>query len=1336
MPVQMTAGELFGTNQRTAAQLFGEDAIDSNKITEEIPNGDKLTTQRPSYRKIYEKILTGEEDWDLFIPAEKRARMRTAMPEYESGGKRLVNSAYLADQLGIDIESAYLTHDQLAETLLKAKTPEDAFERISNRFNNGRTSVKIMDLGYELLTDKGDFETNLKAIEKLQTQLTSDYKKDLRGLGEQIVGATAEQLPNMWEAIKASPWGAVPGGIIGALVAVGVGQLIPAPEEAVTVVPATWMGVKWGGGIAAANRIRQLEAGGMYLELLDMKDENGNKIDPRIAKATAHIVGAINGGIELAQWAVLLETFGIGTKVFENAASKVTAKLFAEGTLKHIAAKYSLKYGTALSAEVFQEILQETTNITLGELAKTLNNMTKGTDMKHITLEELKARYYEVATESLKGFALLVAPGTIVSGAREVVTRKPKVAEITKPVKKPPEAEIIEPIKKPEEKIIEPPITPIKAVEQVFEEPTAKEEEVEFTAQETADLAQLEALPAEEFKPTRRKPAKPIREFLTPKSTVEKVVTEYRALKAGLKKAAQAARKAFVEGKKTGIAKAKQHYLELKQAQKERIALKKRITKAVKVIKKTPPTSVDFFYREAISLIQQGLDPRFRTEKTAQRRKQMKAFLERATEEQKRDFPAKLAAQLEKKTLGDFTVEELEEVAAAIQNLEKLGKVKQKARIAVETAEREKTINKMVDAASGTGVVEEGPKGIDFSREGLLKSMKAAYLWTLRIPRILDWLDGKKGTFSGIWHRTFYDTVNEQTGAELTQTDSRLSSGTAKMKELGITANDLTTVMDFSELQNGLTLTVEQVMGLYAALKNKLATDAVVNGNKINLKAAQAIVSNLNQKYKDLADFIITEYDAHYERLRNAVIEHLNQDMGKEEFYTAMVRLERDGRVTNEELFNQLIQRHGLKKGYAKHGFEIARKNIKAEHQKPIDIRLVSVWQSQVAKQEHYIHFAKPLKQMRKILADPRIKKTLEQKLGKAGWGLIDKYLSRVANPYLYKGFDGLSGLSQKLRRNVAVAYLAYNLLTILKQVPSFVLYAKDAGSASMISSITEFIANPRQMWDMVRAKDPQVLHAFIERELEELRRAKATMKDKDVLGKINKITAQVGDTGMVGIRFVDGVVRTIGWNAVYQKNMQLGLGEAESVRAAQNATLRTQPAAGAKDIAQLYATNEVLNWFTMFTNQLNNLWNISTYDTFAYWNNKKYQDMAMSMMAVSFNALFIWMLVNKTLPDDEEDLLDAASDQILNMLPLVNSAAMAGKRGWGTIAPPPIEAAKTIGAILSAKDKEKAAIRALEATLVLTGVPVTAIKRTGKFIDTGDPMELIGKKRGKRISF
>jgi len=63
-----------------------------------------------------------------------------------------------------------------------------------------------------------------------------------------------------------------------------------------------------------------------------------------------------------------------------------------------------------------------------GELAKELNNLRKGTDFKSISAEDLKERYYEVTTESLRAFGVILAPGVGISGAIEAVATKAKTA--------------------------------------------------------------------------------------------------------------------------------------------------------------------------------------------------------------------------------------------------------------------------------------------------------------------------------------------------------------------------------------------------------------------------------------------------------------------------------------------------------------------------------------------------------------------------------------------------------------------------------------------------------------------------------------------------------------------------------------------------------------------------------------------------------------------------------------------------------------------------------------------------------------------------------------------
>ncbi len=368
-----------------------------------------------------------------------------------------------------------------------------------------------------------------------------------------------------------------------------------------------------------------------------------------------------------------------------------------------------------------------------------------------------------------------------------------------------------------------------------------------------------------------------------------------------------------------------------------------------------------------------------------------------------------------------------------------------------------------------------------------------------------------------------------------------------------------------------------------------------------------------------------------------------------------MVRLEVDGQNQNSDIVDQLLARQGFRRTQTDKGFTIDRETIAPENQKPMNLRLMSVWRSQSAKQEHYTHFAPLIKDLNGYLADDSFKKAVNAKLGRSAHGILKGYVARVANPDSYKGFGTIEAVSRKLRGNIAMAYLSYNLLTVLKQAPSMALYLKDAGAANIMSSMGEFITNPKEMLATVREKWPQASSNLIAREFEILKNA-----DDPTYKRLIK---EVGQAGLEGIKSVDFVVKSIGLIAVYTKNLQLNGSEMEARREAQNSMLRTQPTANAKDIAAIYTQNEIFNWFLMFTQQLNQIWNITTYDIFANWNNKNYQAAATNMMGVAISAMFIWMISNKRLPEDEDDFLDMATDQFINMLPLIGKDIMGGKK-------------------------------------------------------------------------
>ena len=1381
------------------------------------------------YNRQLDEFL-GNDEFDLedLMPWDVRydfGRIVGMTEKPDETKDKMATSLFYSVELGMPPSITFNMLDELNKIAFDGTIPAStAWGRIKQRYRTGKAQVQIMDLGYDILNgtwqDWELYERNLANIEKLQSGMTIDQRKEFRGFFEKLVGSSAELAPFGLEAAKEFPAGAAIGGTMFGIGAALATAAIPTIGEEALIAPAVVTGMKIGAGIKGAIRVGELEAGGMFLELAQMEDQYGNKIDPKIAVVASAAVGTINGGIELAEWQVLLGTFGLSKKLFDKSVRKVTHRLFTQGTLKELIARKLLDYSIALSAETLQEIEQETTTIVFGELAKELNDARKGTDFKPITAEALKARYREVTVESMRAFGLMVLPGTTVSGALELVSQKKaatevaakeaeKLVEVKAPVSAEKRTQAIDFVKNvlsqeqfstldekarteigqkmlaeqgvevTAEELAETPATvPITeptepvAGRKAGIAPTAKPEAVEvakeeispiiepeLTKQEEADVARLESEIEEPFEMVRiknvgfvikekatgkevatiakRKEAKAklaeynegerkVREtrrkpkLLTDKTTIGKLITEARALKAAMKKAAQAARKAYQEGKAEGITKAKTYYQGIRQREQVRKQLKKRITKAVKTITKDIPKSVDFNYREAIENLRAGIDPQFRMKKTLQMRERTREFLAQNPEALK-DMPVKLLKKLAQKPMSEYTIEEVEQIAEEIERLTKQGKLKRELQTKQKARKIEKTTQDITETISKGEKVdfESEPVTYETTKQGIIKTVfEKTKAWTWRPSRIFDLLDGVKD-FAGKAHHIFIDQVNSATNAKLRAVDKRKDAGIAKMKEIGLTSKDLAQIRTIDNVR----YMVDEMIGIYCASKNQLGKLALMYGNNLSEKAINDVIANLTENEKAWGDFIISEYETRYDVLREKVIEVENRDMGYEENYTPIRRTDVDYSTHTEEILDAILQREHLRRTYAEHGFTIQRKEVPAEFQKPIRLNVTSVWASQIVKQEQYIHLAELVRDLHKIAGDKNFRAAVQQQFGKEFNKVIKNYIDRVANPNIYKSYNTLENLSRRLRQNAATAYLAYNLVTMAKQVPSTFLYLQDAGPTHLVSSAMEFVRSPLKMVDMVREKDPQVKHRSIERELEEMKNRNPEM--------YNSILAKFGKAGMEGIYLFDSVARTIGWNAVYQKALHSDKSEAEAVRLAQNATLRTQPAAAAKDVAQLYATNEFANWFTMFTNQLNQIYNIATYDMSGYLKNRDYQKFALATTGLSLTALTIWIIAHRRLPEDKEDWVDVASEQAINSVPLVGKAIMAGKREWGDTEIPAFElpkaAGRAIGAVAKGEFDEKDMKAIAEGIAVTSGIPWVGPKRVIKMIDTGEVKELIG---------
>jgi hypothetical protein len=743
------------------------------------------------------------------------------------------------------------------------------------------------------------------------------------------------------------------------------------------------------------------------------------------------------------------------------------------------------------------------------------------------------------------------------------------------------------------------------------------------------------------------------------------------------------------------------------------------IRKLATRISKPPAKNIDFFYREAIDILQSGIDPYFRTERTLEQRKRLKDFLERHPEKTE-DIPVKLLKKIDQTPLNELTIADLEEIADEINNLRKQGRLKYQLKKNQEDRQFQKDRDELVNAI----LAGETPKEVEGigrvgRREGFGKKVgRGIQAWTLRPARIFDMLDGGKN-FKGKIHNYFLNKVNDFVDEEYIQTDKRREFLKKKAEELGLNIKELSKTIKIGEMK----YSYDEVIDLYAGMKNKMKKLAIIWGEDLSEENTQKFIDKLPDELKAWGDTIIDEYNRNHTRLRNAHIKHKNEDMGHEDYYTPIRRYDIDFQEYSAELADSILHREGLRKAYASRGFTIARKDIPKEFQKPLKLGITSIWQDQVQKQEHYIQGADTIKKLQRMSHDPVFASAVEQKYGREIVKSIQEYVNRVANPNIYKAFNTIENISRTARKHVAISYLAYNLVTMGKQLPSVMFYLPYSGPAHLLGSALKFTMHPFKTVRMVNEFAPQIKHRTFERFSEELKQSSRSTYEK--------IIDKVGKTGMQGIYFMDKVAVSIGWQAVYDKAVAEGKSIQEASQEATNATMRTQPAAHPKDIARLYATNEGLNWLLQFSNQLNQIWNMFTYDLPVQFTRGQISTAFLTMSGLAVSAGMIWMLSHRRIPRDKEDLRDVFLDQFLNSIPIIGRAIASARRGWYSFDIPPLRGAGALGKAIrdiEAGDiKSSTLIKLIEAISVALGLPYIGPKRGIEAIKEGDIKELIG---------
>lgn len=245
---------------------------------------------------------------------------------------------------------------QAIQNLQSVKATRGIFDSIQQSVWAMNDQMKLGDVGFEMAhtTDTDRIKELNDEMERLQGNLQQYRKADALNPLQSIVGDTAAQAYMMG---KQGGTGAIIGGAIGAV----IGGLT---TDGVGIGAGAVTGAKWGGGADMAYEMYKMSFGNKYLELINKRDANGNKVYSNDeAYKYAMTYAAIDTGIEMASTRFMVKGIGkvapkaVMSKVLQGATSDTIAT-FNRGIGTTVAqmAKASVKAG---GSELVEEGLQD-----------------------------------------------------------------------------------------------------------------------------------------------------------------------------------------------------------------------------------------------------------------------------------------------------------------------------------------------------------------------------------------------------------------------------------------------------------------------------------------------------------------------------------------------------------------------------------------------------------------------------------------------------------------------------------------------------------------------------------------------------------------------------------------------------------------------------------------------------------------------------------------------------------------------------------------------------------------------------------------------------------------
>ncbi|HKM05549.1 MAG TPA: hypothetical protein VJ869_01050, partial [Sphaerochaeta sp.] len=448
----------------------------------------------------------------------------------------------------------------------------------------------------------------------------------------------------------------------------------------------------------------------------------------------------------------------------------------------------------------------------------------------------------------------------------------------------------------------------------------------------------------------------------------------------------------------------------------------------------------------------------------------------------------------ERKPLNDWTIEDLEQTLETVANLRTEGRAilaaKQEQKQIIAQNYQDSIIRSLIATGKYTSQPWVGTKEEQKEKTRPVNVARAFRYGTLAMrPKAMMMDNGTEGTA----YKLLVSMKRAAQNVEWRAIEHRMEPVFKVIKEAGITEKDLykTEFFRFGEITKEYSYSA--MMYAWLSQNDESNRNAIAYGNLIS-KEDKIALNHDNELIKELGDAryrqllnqvqyyletqdessgfmavvkaVQEDFNSQADRLNEVAVREFNKAMRKVEQYLPIHRKESSGsdmrQQVAEDLFNAKAGANAT--GVAK-GFTKDRIYISPDHQTPVNLDLMGVWNKSARQQEHFIAFAeygRTLNRVFKNLGSRDLENAINRTLGKEMYQDVTEYINQIINPQPNNNLEGLEKGVKFMRGNLGAAYLTWKMGgLVLQAITSPMPYLGYIRADRLIKSYFDIFAHP-----------------------------------------------------------------------------------------------------------------------------------------------------------------------------------------------------------------------------------------------------------------------------------